>query len=121
MKQSSALKNLAIEIAVASEPPLPRVVILLLLEIPWNPVIIGIPPEFTYFKISFLLIDIIRDDLWSPLVIFGICQERHDRDFSPIFKSAPDNSAQAICSPEDKRTSYSNLSKFLLICFDFLI
>ena len=45
--QSSAPKNLAMEIAVASDPPLPRVVILLLFEIPWKPVIIGIPPEFT--------------------------------------------------------------------------
>ena len=51
----------------------------------------------------------------------GICHESHDLDFKPISSSAPDSRAQAICSPEDTKTSYSNLSNFLLICLDFLI
>ena len=59
--QLSALKNLAIAIADASDPPLPRVVTRFSIEIPWNPVITGIPPLLIKERTSFVLIFFNRD------------------------------------------------------------
>ena len=59
-----AWKNFASIIADASVPPLPNVVILLFELIPWNPVIIGIPPDLINFNI---LIFIYHINSWSIL------------------------------------------------------
>ena len=79
-----ALKNCAIIIALASDPPLPIVVILFSSFIPWKPVIIGIPPSLRYLIILFLLISLILEFLCDPFVIIGICQDNQDLDLKPL-------------------------------------
>ena len=86
---------------------------------PWNPVIIGIPPSLRYLIIFFLFTWKILEFLWIPFVSIGICQANHDLDLYPLWINLPAIKEQAICSPDDTNESYSDSEKFELIFFDF--
>ena len=114
----SALKNLANTIALASDPPLPIVVILFSLFIPWKPVTIGIPPDFKYFINYFLFTWSIFEYLCLSSVIIGLCRPIHYLELKPLWINLPAIKAQDTCSTDETSTSYSAFEKLLLIFFD---
>ena len=50
----------------------------------------------------------------------GSCHPNQDLDLNPLLINLPAIREQAICSPEETRTSYSFSEKFSLISLDFL-
>ena len=78
-------------------------------------------PAFKTFWMVSEFTDIILLFLCCPSVTMGICHPSIERAFKPFSISAPDNKAEVTCSPDDKRTSYSSLEKFLEIDLDFSI
>ena len=94
--------------ADVSEPPLPNVVTLFSLEIPWKPEIIATKLLSKDFNIFSVLISLINAFPWTSLVIIGTCQPSQERDFISWDCRAIDNKAAVTCSPEDRTASYSS-------------
>ena len=107
--------------AVASDPPLPMVVISPCSDIPWNPGIIAIPLFVKKLLTLSIFIFIILELLCSPLVKIVICQPIKLFDLIPKLFNAPASKAEVTCSPDANKTSNSLLLKFLLICSECFI
>ena len=61
----------------------------------------------------------ILEELYLPSVIIGICHDNQDLETYPKSFNFPAINAQAICSPVDKITSFSELENSLAIFLVF--